>query len=189
MVSGDRSALIKAVGIAGGVDAFALHFYPRLPGRRGATNAAYLRTQSYFPYWQATLRQPQWALLPANNRLWVTELNASFADAPELVGSWMHGLMQTCGYLKRWLGRQGSNLRMPASKAGALPLGDAPSSWHVLRRKTFASVCCGGLITRVSAMAIAEKREISISRSAEPSRACPVQRRAGYLPVWRAIAG
>ena len=27
-----------------------------------------------------------------------------------------------------WLGRQDSNLRMPASKAGALPLGDAPTS-------------------------------------------------------------
>jgi hypothetical protein len=27
-----------------------------------------------------------------------------------------------------WLGRQDSNLRMPASKAGALPLGDAPTA-------------------------------------------------------------
>ena len=27
-----------------------------------------------------------------------------------------------------WLGRQDSNLRMPASKAGALPLGDAPAA-------------------------------------------------------------
>ncbi|VVT31069.1 hypothetical protein SPHINGO391_520107 [Sphingomonas aurantiaca] len=26
-----------------------------------------------------------------------------------------------------WLGRQGSNLRMAASKAAALPLGDAPT--------------------------------------------------------------
>ena len=26
-----------------------------------------------------------------------------------------------------WLGREGSNLRMPESKSGALPLGDAPS--------------------------------------------------------------
>ena len=28
---------------------------------------------------------------------------------------------------KEWLGRQGSNLRMPESKSGALPLGDAPT--------------------------------------------------------------
>jgi hypothetical protein len=28
----------------------------------------------------------------------------------------------------KWLGRQGSNLRMAASKAAALPLGDAPAS-------------------------------------------------------------
>ena len=28
--------------------------------------------------------------------------------------------------LKKWLGREDSNLRMPAPKAGALPLGDAP---------------------------------------------------------------
>jgi hypothetical protein len=27
-----------------------------------------------------------------------------------------------------WLGRQGSNLGMPESKSGALPLGDAPTS-------------------------------------------------------------
>ena len=27
---------------------------------------------------------------------------------------------------EKWLGWQGSNLRMPASKAGALPLGDTP---------------------------------------------------------------
>ncbi len=36
--------------------------------------------------------------------------------------------LETCGYLKSWLGRQGSNLRMAASKAAALPLGDAPAS-------------------------------------------------------------
>jgi hypothetical protein len=28
-----------------------------------------------------------------------------------------------------WLGRQDSNLRMAASKAAALPLGDAPTFW------------------------------------------------------------
>ena len=28
--------------------------------------------------------------------------------------------------VKKWLGREDSNLRMPAPKAGALPLGDAP---------------------------------------------------------------
>ena len=28
---------------------------------------------------------------------------------------------------ENWLGRQGSNLRMAASKAAALPLGDAPT--------------------------------------------------------------
>ncbi len=28
---------------------------------------------------------------------------------------------------KKWLGRQDSNLRMPGSKPGALPLGDAPT--------------------------------------------------------------
>ena len=28
--------------------------------------------------------------------------------------------------MKNWLGREDSNLRMPAPKAGALPLGDAP---------------------------------------------------------------
>ena len=35
-----------------------------------------------------------------------------------------------------WLGRQDSNLRMPGSKPGALPLGDAPSRCG---RKRFAS--------------------------------------------------
>ena len=30
--------------------------------------------------------------------------------------------------LKRWLGWQDSNLRMAASKAAALPLGDTPTS-------------------------------------------------------------
>jgi hypothetical protein len=29
-----------------------------------------------------------------------------------------------------WLGREGSNLRMPESKSGALPLGDAPTFLH-----------------------------------------------------------
>ena len=29
---------------------------------------------------------------------------------------------------KSWLGREGSNLRMPESKSGALPLGDAPTA-------------------------------------------------------------
>jgi hypothetical protein len=84
-----------ATGIANDVDAFALHFYPRLPGRRGATDTEYLRTLATFApsYWDATLRQPQWALLPSDKRLWVTELNASFADAPELIGTWMHGLI------------------------------------------------------------------------------------------------
>lgn len=86
-----------AAGIASDVDAFALHFYPRLPGRRGATDAAYLRTLSGYAesFWQGTRAQPQWALLPAGKRLWITELNASFADAPELVGTWMHGLIQS----------------------------------------------------------------------------------------------
>lgn len=32
----------------------------------------------------------------------------------------------------RWLGRQGSNLRMAASKAAALPLGDAPAEREAL---------------------------------------------------------
>jgi hypothetical protein len=87
---------ILAAGIANDVDAFALHFYPRLPGRRGASEADYLRTLGRYAeqYWSATVRQPQWALLPSGKRLWVTELNASFADAPELIGTWMHGLMQ-----------------------------------------------------------------------------------------------
>lgn len=31
-----------------------------------------------------------------------------------------------------WLGRQGSNLRMPGSKPGALPLGDDPLLYEVL---------------------------------------------------------
>src|SRR5260370_37907994 len=31
--------------------------------------------------------------------------------------------------LKNWLGRKASNLRMPDPKTGALPLGDAPTSW------------------------------------------------------------
>ena len=86
-----------AAGIANDVDAFALHFYPRLPGRRGATDAAYLRTLGTYAesFWQGTRAQPQWALLPAGKRLWITELNASFADAPELVGTWMHGLIQS----------------------------------------------------------------------------------------------
>lgn len=85
-----------AAGIAADVDAFALHFYPRLPGRRGASDSAYLRTLSTYAnaYWSLTQQQPQWQQLPADKRLWVTELNASFADAAELVGTWMHGLMQ-----------------------------------------------------------------------------------------------
>ena len=37
-------------------------------------------------------------------------------------------LMTHHSSLPRWLGREDSNLRMPASKAGALPLGDAPVS-------------------------------------------------------------
>ena len=83
-------------GIAQDVDAFALHFYPRLPGRQGATDSAYLAVLAEYPaaYWRATLATPQWATLPPDKRLWITELNASFTDAPELVGSWMHGLMQ-----------------------------------------------------------------------------------------------
>ena len=44
----------------------------------------------------------------------------------------------------KWLGRQGSNLRMPESKSGALPLGDAPLNkmdflaklGHVVKQKT-----------------------------------------------------
>lgn len=86
-----------AAGIASDVDAFALHFYPRLPGHRGAADAVYLRTLSGYAesFWQGTRAQPQWALLPAGKRLWITELNASFADAPELVGTWMHGLIQS----------------------------------------------------------------------------------------------
>jgi hypothetical protein len=85
-----------AAGVAPDVDAFALHFYPRLPGRQGATDAAWLRTLGLFAsaYWDATRRQAQWALLPGDRRLWITELNASFADAPELVGTWMHALVQ-----------------------------------------------------------------------------------------------
>lgn len=85
-----------AAGIANDVDAFALHFYPRWPGRRGASDAEYLRQLATFApsYWALTVQQPQWGALPAGKRLWVTELNASFADAAELVGSWMHGLMQ-----------------------------------------------------------------------------------------------
>ncbi len=30
-------------------------------------------------------------------------------------------------FLKKWLGRQDSNLRIPGSKPGALPLGDGPT--------------------------------------------------------------
>ena len=41
---------------------------------------------------------------------------ASFSDTADHAGS----------MLKSWLGREGSNLRMPESKSGALPLGDAP---------------------------------------------------------------
>gem|GEM_PF-5666489 len=37
-----------------------------------------------------------------------------------------------------WLGRKGSNLRMPESKSGALPLGDAP-----LSGETYAPLCGG----------------------------------------------
>ena len=32
----------------------------------------------------------------------------------------------TLSMVNGWLGREGSNLRMPESKSGALPLGDAP---------------------------------------------------------------
>ena len=35
---------------------------------------------------------------------------------------------------QKWLGREDSNLRMPASKAGALPLGDAPVSEVQVKR-------------------------------------------------------
>ncbi len=94
MLSWNERAL--AAGIAGDVEAFALHLYPRLPGRGGASDAAYLRALARFAeaYWLGTRQTAQWAQLPADRRLWITELNASFTDAPELVGTWVHALVQ-----------------------------------------------------------------------------------------------
>lgn len=85
---------ILAAGAAEYVDAFALHFYPRLPGRGGRTDAAYLAELSSAAarYWRVTRTMPQWAALPRDKSLWITEYNVSFTDAGELVGTWMHGL-------------------------------------------------------------------------------------------------
>jgi hypothetical protein len=88
------NAGILAAGAAEVVDAFALHFYPQLPSRAGQPTAAYLRQLAGFArwYWDATRATPQWQMLPAGRRLWITEFNTSFALAPELQGSWLHGL-------------------------------------------------------------------------------------------------
>jgi hypothetical protein len=85
---------IVAAGAADHADAFALHFYPRLPGRAGRADAAYLADlgTAAARYWRATRATPQWAVLPPAKSLWITEFNVSFADAAELVGTWMHGL-------------------------------------------------------------------------------------------------
>jgi hypothetical protein len=85
---------IVAAGAADHADAFALHFYPRLPGRAGRSDAAYLADlgTAAARYWRATRATPQWTVLPPAKSLWITEFNVSFADAAELVGTWMHGL-------------------------------------------------------------------------------------------------
>ncbi len=46
--------------------------------------------------------------------------------------SWLMKLFTNC---EKWLGRQDSNLGMPESKSGALPLGDAPSQEERLSSK------------------------------------------------------
>lgn len=85
---------ILTAGAASYADAFALHFYPVLPARAGATDSAYLaQIGSYAArYWRATRATSQWTVLPADKPLWLTEFNTSFASAGELPGTWMHGL-------------------------------------------------------------------------------------------------
>lgn len=85
---------ILAAGAADYADAFALHFYPALPARGMATEAAYLAELGSYAarYWRATRAASQWQLLPAGKALWITEFNVSFAQAGELSGTWMHGL-------------------------------------------------------------------------------------------------
>jgi hypothetical protein len=85
---------ILAAGAADYADAFALHFYPALPARGAATEAAYLAELGSYAarYWRATRAASQWQLLPAGKALWITEFNVSFAQAGELAGTWMHGL-------------------------------------------------------------------------------------------------
>ncbi|MCE2981076.1 MAG: hypothetical protein LW923_14740 [Betaproteobacteria bacterium] len=85
---------ILAAGAADYADAFALHFYPVLPPRGGASERDYLAELGTHAarYWRATRSAAQWRLLPAAKALWITEFNVSFANANELVGTWMHGL-------------------------------------------------------------------------------------------------
>ena len=42
----------------------------------------------------------------------------------------LYGSHPSCSIFKIWLGREDSNLRMPGSKPGALPLGDGPINFH-----------------------------------------------------------
>lgn len=88
------NAGILSAGAADYADAFALHFYPQLPARAGQPTAEYLRRLAGYArwYWDATRATSQWQLLPSGKRLWITEFNTSFALAPELQGSWLHGL-------------------------------------------------------------------------------------------------
>ncbi len=85
---------ILAAGAVTHADAFALHFYPQLPARGLDDDATYLDRLATFAtaYWTATKTTPQWQSLPADRRIWITEFNVSFAAAPELQGTWAHGL-------------------------------------------------------------------------------------------------
>lgn len=85
---------IMSSGAADYADAFALHFHPRLPARSGATDTDYLARLCGFvaQFWRSTRETPQWKLLPASRRIWVTEFNFSFAEAGEVAGTWAYGL-------------------------------------------------------------------------------------------------
>jgi hypothetical protein len=65
---------------------------------------------------------------------------------PKVKIGWWHQLVKP---LKNWLGREDSNLRMPESKSGALPLGYAPSICRM-----------GSAGLRGSDAAVAGRREI-----------------------------
>jgi hypothetical protein len=82
-----------------------------------------------------------------------------------------HHNMLNLGTRTGWLGRQDSNLRMAASKAAALPLGDAPTAGE--------SALYNGLM-RVGKLA--DHRITPNIRAASPSHSCRRSGRAGCRP-------